>query len=120
LRGIAFAYCQCAAETGPGGGGEHGERDGGNPRAAATVQDDIASGIADKTRELRLAFSAHIAKWSTGAIRGDWPGYGRSLKSITAELADVLAREERDLFPHAQTLLANMGDASRGLEPARP
>lgn len=63
------------------------------------------AGIADRTRELRLIFSAHISKWSTGAIRDDWPGYGRSLKSITAELVDILAREERDLFPNAQALL---------------
>jgi 23S rRNA pseudoU1915 N3-methylase RlmH len=66
------------------------------------------AGIADKTRELRLVFSAHIAKWSTSAIRDDWLAYGGSVKSITEELVDVLAREECDLFHQAQTLLRTL------------
>ncbi|WP_322966047.1 hypothetical protein [Sphingomonas fuzhouensis] len=77
------------------------------------------AGIADRTRELRLVFSAHISKWSTSAIQDDWQGYGRSLKSITADLAEILAHEERDLFPHAQTLLVSISDTawSGGLRP---
>lgn len=63
--------------------------------------------IATRTRELRLVFSAHITKWSTDAIKRDWAGHGRSIRHITSELADILHREERCLFPVVQTLLTN-------------
>lgn len=79
---------------------------------------NLARHIADydkievRSRELRVTFSVHIAKWSLTAIEQDWHGYGRSLREITTELAHVVAWEERSLFPDAQRLLA-------GAEPAQ-
>lgn len=66
------------------------------------------NGIAQRTRELRLIFSASITKWSSDAIKQDWAGYGASLRHITTQLADILLWEERELFPHADMLLTNV------------
>lgn len=68
--------------------------------------------IESRSSALRVSFSAHIARWSTAAIRQDWSGYGGSLRQITAELIDLLDREERSLFPNARTLLAHVGSTS--------
>lgn len=64
--------------------------------------------IARQTRQLRVIFSNHIGHWQFDVIAADWSGYGTSLRAIVADLADILAREERELFPAAQRLLARV------------
>lgn len=85
------------------------------PLQARGKADDIPAyaEIVSRIRELRVMFSCHIAKWSLAAIRKDWAGYGRSLREIAVELADILDREERDLFPVAQTILTKVEPARR-------
>jgi hypothetical protein len=62
--------------------------------------------IAAQTRELRLAYSAHIAAWPMAAITADWNGYRNSARELALELQALALREERDLFPAAQALLS--------------
>jgi len=61
--------------------------------------------IVAQTRELRLAYSAHITSWPMAAITADWNGYRNSARELALELQALALREERDLFPIAQRLL---------------
>jgi hypothetical protein len=61
--------------------------------------------IAAQTRDLRLAYSTHISTWRQSTIERDWAGYVIASQGFCRQLKEVLAREERDLFPAAQALL---------------
>lgn len=64
--------------------------------------------IAAQTRDLRIAYSSHISVWRTSTIEQNWAAYVTASQRFCRDLKEVLAREERELFPAAQALLAGL------------
>ena len=62
--------------------------------------------VADATRDLRLAYSAHIARWPVKTIRSHWADYVAETRALLGNLSQIMRDEEHDIFPLAQQLLA--------------
>lgn len=62
--------------------------------------------VALATRDLRLSYSAHIAKWRPADIATQWSDYGSEVRGLLARLRSVIEQEEAFLYPAAQALLS--------------
>ena len=56
---------------------------------------------------LAADFTAYDDKWTGERAAADWPGFGRATVAIFDILAARVEREERELYPLAETLYAS-------------
>ncbi len=73
-----------------------------------TTQIPAFADIAAETRDLRLAYSAHIGDWHARAVQADWSGYTASARRLHAALERLTRREEEEIYPAAQRLLSEL------------
>lgn len=73
-----------------------------------TTQIPAFADIAAETRDLRLAYSAHIGDWHARAVQSNWPGYTASARRLHSALERLTRREEEEVYPIAQRLLAEL------------
>lgn len=62
--------------------------------------------IATETRDLRLRYSAHIGDWPVRAVEADWHAYVTEARRLSEDVTALAAREEQEIYPAAQRLLA--------------
>ena len=51
-------------------------------------------------------FRTYILDWPVGRIAREWTEFGRATQEIVASIADRMAREEEQLYPHADRVMA--------------
>ena len=73
-----------------------------------TAQIPAFADIAAETRDLRLAYSAHIGDWHARTIQANWPGYTASARRLHTALERLTKREEDEIYPAAQRLLSEL------------
>ena len=73
-----------------------------------TRQIPAFANIAAETRDLRLAYSAHIGDWHARTIQANWPGYTASARRLHTALERLTKREEDEIYPAAQRLLSEL------------
>jgi hypothetical protein len=58
------------------------------------------------TRDLRLRYSQHVGQWTLSTIERDRSGYAIAARRLNAEMVAIMNREESEIFPAAEKLLA--------------
>lgn len=81
-----------------------------------TTQIPAFADIAAETRDLRLAYSAHIGDWHARTVPANWSGYTASARRLHAALERLTKREEEEIYPAAQRLLSEPHQGSAGLK----
>lgn len=80
------------------------------PRLMATGDQELMRITRDFEIEmggLAADFIAYDEKWTGERVAADWPGFGRATVAIFDILATRVEREERELYPLAETLYAS-------------
>ena len=77
-------------------------------RRLTTTQIPAFADIAAETRDLRLAYSAHIGDWHARTVQADWSEYTASARRLHAALERLTRREEEEIYPAAQRLLSEL------------
>lgn len=80
------------------------------PRLMATGDDELMRVTREFEMEmgdLAADFVAYDDKWTGERVGADWPGFCRETKIVLGLLAMRIEREERELYPLAETLYAS-------------
>ena len=80
------------------------------PRLMATGDQELMRITRDfeiEMGDLSADFIAYDDKWTGERVAADWPGFGRETVEIFDILAARVEREERELYPLAETLYAS-------------
>jgi hypothetical protein len=80
------------------------------PLKTHRLTDQISSyaAIAAATRDLRIRYSAHISDWPMRTIEANWQAYVVEARRLSEAVASLAAREEQEIYPAAEQLLAGI------------
>lgn len=65
---------------------------------------DLAGEFVEEMGHIAIEFAAYDARWTTERVTAQWAPYRAETREMLEALAARIAREESELYPHAEAL----------------